>query len=264
MVRARRRRRTALRWSLLVALWAGVATALGATAAFGARWVVAPGRFPLTRIEVVGAREARESELVDLARGWMGRNILVIDLTEVEAKLREHPWIGPRESGGTIRIHRHLPGGLLVNITERTVGGMALLNGVVYLVDPWGRPIDRYGPRYAHHNYPIIVGSVESLPAGVGLTRALAATHPDLLERVSEIDVFDPHQAVLKFEEETYDVVLSREDYTRNLDNYLRMRDVIESEDEGAVQYVDLRWKDRITLMRAPAAPEKNGTNGGS
>lgn len=276
MVRARRRRRTAARLSLVVLLWgAGVAVVL-TTLVLGARWAVSPGQFGLQTVSVKGTSEAIDAEIQGLMEPWRGENLLTLDLNMVEKKLRTHPWIG---SSGSVRIQRRLPGSLTVTVDERKAGGLALLDGVVWLLDGNGMPVDRYGPRYARHDFPIIkgldgmkarAGDIKSsgqlapaLAAGVAATRTLAVSVPEFYQEISEIDVSDPAMIVLRLDSVEYDLRLSTEEYLKNLDNYFAIRDRIKTPEGGAIEYVDLRWKDRVAVMPAAIQIEKVNSNGG-
>lgn len=279
MVRAKRRRRTAARLSLVVLMWgAGVALLLF-TLVLGARWAISPGHFGLSTITIKGASEAIDSEIQGLIEPWRGENLLTLDLDAVERKLRTHPWIG---SSGSVRLQRRLPGSLAVTLDERKAGGLALLDGVVWLLDSNGMPLDRYGPRYARHDFPIIKGLdglktratrtdtkaagrlAQALAAGVAATRTLAAGAPDFYAEISEIDVSDPTMIVLRLDSAEYDLRLSTEDCLKNLDNYFAIRDRIKSPDGGPIEYVDLRWKDRVAVMPASTQVERADTDGGS
>src|SRR5262245_50040987 len=94
MVRARRRRRTALRMTVLALLWMLAGLGSIVTFAFAERWATAPGQFPVNRIEVRGNTRATEDEIRGLVADWLGRNLFVVTLPDVERKVREHPWIG--------------------------------------------------------------------------------------------------------------------------------------------------------------------------
>ena len=202
----------------------------------------------------------------------MGRNILTIALSEIEKKVREHPWIG---ASGGVKVQRRLPGGLVITVRERAAAGCALAGGVVYLLDEKGLPIDRYGPRHAHYDFPIIkgldglraaVGKTSgaearlraALVAGVDVTRTLAAREPAFYQQVSEIDMSDPDMVVLRLEGETYDLRLSREDCLRNLERYVALRNEM-NDAGGDIEYVDLRWRDRIAVMPAITVVDQNG-----
>jgi cell division septal protein FtsQ len=267
-VRAARRRRTAVRWTLLsLAMGAGVWTAaLAASAA--ARWTMGPGRFPLKTVEVRGQQRATTGQIRELTAEWMGRNLLTLDLPAIERKVREHPWIG---SSGRVRIDRRLPSSILVTLGERTAGGLALLDGVVWVLDDRGLPIDRFGPDYADLDFPLVKGLdalrasgdaarlSAALAAGVSVSRRLAEGSPELWEQVSEIDVSREHEIALRLEGLDHDVLLSAEDPLRNLDSYLALRDRIGGRDDGAIDYVDLRWRDRIAVMPAARNTTQDG-----
>jgi cell division septal protein FtsQ len=286
LVRARRRRRTAARVTLQVFGWAGAAAVLGLCVLMGARWAVGPGNFRLATVVVKGTSEAIESEILDLMKDRMGQNILTLDLDEVEEKVRRHPWIG---SAGSVRVQRRLPDSVVIAVGERTAGGLALMGGAVWLLDVNGMPIDRFGPRYARYDFPIIKGLDAMRPAvapagatatpereaanarlsqalarGVSVTRTIAQKEPGFYAEVSEIDVSDPGMVVLRLEDEEYDLRLSSEDYLRNLDNYFAIRDRIKSDEEdGGIEYVDLRWKDRVAVMPALTPARSVDKDGG-
>ena len=53
-------------------------------------------------------------------------------------------------------------------------------------------------------------------------------------------------------------MILSSEDPLRNLDSYLALRDRIGGR-EDAIDYVDLRWRDRIAVMPAARNTTQDG-----
>ncbi|MGH9867277.1 MAG: cell division protein FtsQ/DivIB [Candidatus Polarisedimenticolia bacterium] len=267
-VRARRRRRTAARWVVMsVALAAGLA-ALVAAGGAAVRWSLGPGHFRLENVVVRGTREAREDEVRELVAEWSGRNLLTIALPEVEKRVRRHPWVG---AGGGVRIERKLPSSLIITVGERTAGGLALLDGVVWLLDERGLPIDRYGPRYARYDFPLVKGLDglraeggeerlrHALADGARVSAELAAKAPSLWKEISEIDVAREHEVVLRLEGTEHDVRLSADEPLLNLPGYLALRDEIGGDGEEAIEYVDLRWRDRIAVMPAAQHRTRNG-----
>ncbi|HZI94638.1 MAG TPA: FtsQ-type POTRA domain-containing protein, partial [Patescibacteria group bacterium] len=92
MVRARRRRRTAARMTVMTLLWVAAAFCAMVAFAFAQRWTTSPAHFRLAEVTVRGNHEASEAEIRQLAQDWMGKNIFVITLPDVEKKVREHPW----------------------------------------------------------------------------------------------------------------------------------------------------------------------------
>ena len=274
-VRAQRRRKTALRLGVLVILWTAASAGALAIGAVGIRWVTGSGRFPLKTVVVKGTRLAQESEIQGLMGEWMGLNLLNIGLLDVEKSVRAHPWIG---QSGWVRIQRRLPGTLVITVREREAVSAALVGGVVVLLDEQGLPIDRFGPRYAGYDFPIIRG-VDSLigggpdgearlrralAEGVRVTRTLASREPAFYDQVSEIDVSQESMVVLKVEGEAYDLRVSGEDCLRNLRDYLALREEIKSSRHGSIEYVDLRWEDRIAVMPAATGGSITAREGGN
>jgi cell division septal protein FtsQ len=276
-VRARRFRRSALRATILVSLSVGAVIALFIVGLLAVRWVKSPGNLKLARLDIQGQHEGREEEIRDLVAPWMGKNLLSIDLLDLEESVRKHPWIG---TGGQVRIQRRFPNGLRITVREREAAGLALVNGAVVLVDAQGAPIDRLGPRYAEYDFPIIVGLEglvraahdknavrrsaaaarlsDAMRKGVEVVAALAAHEPAFYAQISEIDMSDPGMVGLVLEGESYTLRLSREDCLRNLHNYFALRPELASADD-AVAYVDLRWENRVAVSPASALIEEDG-----
>jgi len=269
-VRAQRRRRSALRMGLGVLTWTALAAAGLGAVLLSVRWAVTSPRFEVAHIDVRGTVEAEADEVAALAGEFVGENIFGVSLVKVEEKVREHRWIA---SGGWVRIRRSLPSTLVITVREREPAGLALVGGDLFLLDEAGLPIDRYGPGYATWDFPIIKGLdglreerpgggrglQEALATGVDVTRELAAREPAFYDQVSEIDLSEPSMIVLRLDGETYDLRLSRESCLRNLENYFALRDQIKDGSEDDIEYVDLRWQDRIAVMPAATVVEHNG-----
>ncbi|MFQ5701749.1 MAG: cell division protein FtsQ/DivIB [Acidobacteriota bacterium] len=271
LVRAQRRRRSVLRCVLFLLLWSGIAATGAAATAFGVRWITSPEHLQLRRVIVRGLEQARREEIVALVEPWLGRNVLEISLDKVEKKIREHPWVGPT---GKVRIQRRLSDALVITIEERKAAGLALVDGFIVLLDEHGLPIDRFGPRYVRYDFPIIQGLdglvraakagdgvrlKKAMRRGVDVTRTLARKVPAFYAKVSQIDVSDPSMVVLRIDGRDYDLRLSRDEYLRNLEHYFALEKVLEGRGD-AIDYVDLRWQDRVAV--SPAATHGNQHGG--
>lgn len=264
-VRMQRRKRRVLRVATVVVLILAGAFALAAAAGFAGQWLWTERRLPLSRIDVRGNEHVASREIEVMLAPWYGLNVMTLPLHEIEEKVRAHPWIG---SSGAVALRWKLPGTLIVEVTERRPAGFALLRGEIWLLDDAGMPIDRHGPRYARYDFPILKGIdqladggsenrsrlAEALADGVAVTKALATQGGGFFDEVSEIDVSEPGTAILRLDDETYDLRVSTSDCLRNLDRYLALRKEIQGDGALEVAYVDLRWQDRIAVM--PAATE--------
>jgi cell division septal protein FtsQ len=140
--------------------------------------------------------------------------------------------------------------------------GIGRLGRTLYLVDPEGIVIDEYGPRHAEFDLPIIDG-LAGRPGGVGVvdqTRArLAAqvmasleTRPDLAQQVSQIDVSDPHDAVVILENDTAMVRLGEAEFVERLQGYLDLAPALRERVAG-IDYVDMRFDERLYVR--PVSP---------
>jgi len=264
-VRMQRRKRTVLRVVMVTVLVLAGAVAVAAAAGFAGHWLWTEQRLPLSRIEVRGNEQVAGGEIEVMLAPWRGRNVMTLPLNEIEERIRDHPWIG---SSGAVALRWKLPGTLVVEITERRPAGLALMKGEIWLLDEAGMPIDRHGPRYARYDFPILKGIdglagggsedrtrlAEALADGVAVTKALAARGGGFFDEVSEIDVSEPGTAILRLDDEKYDLRVWTNDCLRNMDRYLALREEIHGDGSLEVAYVDLRWQDRIAVM--PAAPE--------
>ena len=119
------------------------AAALAAGAKLGAeRWgeglrAAALGRFECTRLVVRGLAHVPAPELARATALRPGTRLLAVDPGEVEARLRQHPWILE------VRARRLPPFDLLVEVVERRPVALADgAHGRAFLVD-------RSGTRFA-------------------------------------------------------------------------------------------------------------------
>ena len=146
--------------------------------------------------------------------------------------------------------------------------------------------MDEFGPKYGEFDLPIIDGlfprqaasrvSRASRPAESSARRAdraraaLAASVVDsiqesqsLITRVSQIDVTDPHDAVVLLDNDPALLHLGEEHFRERLQSYLEIAETLRAQ-IPAIDYVDLRFGQRVyvkprgraerTAMQLPAA----------
>jgi len=109
-VKPRRKKR-----SLLVRLLRPLTAALllvGVPVGVGG-WVLTSPRFALAEVEVRGTRRVDPAWVEARVEPLLGRNLVQLPLTRVEAALAGHPWIA------ALSIRKQLPDGLAVEVTER-------------------------------------------------------------------------------------------------------------------------------------------------
>ena len=81
---------------------------------------------------------------------------------------------------------------------------------------------------------------------------------PAFARQVSQIDLSRDDGLELRLSNGEPPIRLNPNQYGLNLDNYLAIRNLIDS-NYGRIQYVDLRWKDRISIMPAAGRSSKHG-----
>ena len=249
-VRRERRHRTAA-WALRrVAVIAGTIGLLGVGAAWASRWIMTTPALAVSSIRVEGAENADPRTVRSLASGALGRNLIRLDLDQVAATVRTHPWVK------SVVVRRQLPDTIVVRVVERTPCALVLLRGEPFLVDTTGARIDRFGPRYASWSFPVLRGLDGLEPAdrarrcraAAVQLHALKKAAPDLHERLAEVDLSNPDRTELTVAGLSSRLRVAPDDWTRNLDAYRDLQASLDSRHE-AIRYVDLRWDGRVTVM---------------
>ncbi len=209
-------------------------------------------------VTVEGNERLSSGEVTGLVEALRGENLLVADLEEGRTSLLASGWV--REAA----LRRVLPSTVHVTLEEREPVGLSRLGSRLYLMDVTGNVIDEFGPRFSDLDLPIIDGlsarggdgapAVDTrraalaarLIAEVGADRALAA-------RVSQVDVANPHDAVVLLNGDPVRIHLGAERFVARLRTYLAvvpaLRQVVPD-----IDYVDLRFDERVYVGPADDA----------
>ena len=259
-VRKRRRVRTYLR----AAAWVGVNLAVAGVVALaawgGIHYLTHSPRFRVARIYIRGGAYAPEKEIRKVTDPLAGKNIFAADLDALQSKLQSQPWIRIASA------KRRIPDSLLVQIEERVPEVLVRVRDGVYLADGEGVMLDRFGPAYADYDFPILTGLDRcgrdtlrrKTRQGAAFVNFLYKTRPQLADQVSELDMEDEESIGVYLNDGGPPLRVDPDSPGRNLDNYLAMRNYIAS-NYGDVEYVDLRWKDRITILPAEERSTEHG-----
>lgn len=239
-------------WSLTVAvtLYAGYR---------GAALLFESPLFQIRRISVEGNLQLSSGEVHAIVDGLQGSNILSADLARYRRRLMQSPWVAD------VGLRRLLPSTIEIFVSERRPMGLCRLGSTLYLVDPRGTIIDEYGPQYAEFDLPIIDGLVRAAGSGQPaideqradlanrVIEALAA-RKDLAERVSQIDVADPHDAVVLLENDPALLHLGETHFLERIQSYEDLAPALR-ERVGRIDYADMRFDERVYVR--PAAVKK-------
>jgi len=209
------------------------------------------------RITVSGNDRLARGEVATLLDGLRGEHMLTVDLEAWRLKLLTSPWVADAA------MRRVLPGTVAVAIAERRPLGVARIGNHLYLIDERGSIIDEFGPNYAEFDLPVIDGLGAAPRDGGPLvdgTRAVLAARllaalqgrPDLTARVSQIDVTDPHDAVVLLKDDTALLRLGDEQFAERLQTYIDLLPVVRKRVPN-IDYVDMRFDERVYVR--PQAP---------
>ena len=164
--------------SIGVAVVVGISVAI----AWGAhRYAVTTPRFSIQKLDVRGNRHHGGDQLAHLAGIERGQNLFAIDTAAAERKLLENPWVR------TAKIGRELPATLRIEVTERDVAAVTVLEGGLYLVTPEGEPFKQ-----------VETGDPNDLPVitGVG-PRDLSIDRARAIDRIAVgLEVLREYQAL--------------------------------------------------------------------
>lgn len=248
------------------AVWAGIrVVAIVALVVVGtwsmATLIVGAPALQVGHITVRGNERLSTGEVLALVDELRGKNILTVRLAEWRERILTSPWV----EDATIR--RVLPSTLEISVHERRPMGIGRLGTALYLVDPRGVIVDEYGPNYADIDLPIIDGLSGRGPRTTGLidppraefaARVLSALEakPELIKRVSQVDVADVHNAIVILDGDTALLRLGESDFAERLQQYIDLAPALHARIE-TIDYVDLRFDERLYVR--PAARPANG-----
>ena len=231
----------------------------------------------VTRITVTGNAWLSKGDVLSMLEGLQGRNMLLVNLDDWRGKVLASPWVAD------VAIRRVLPGTVDVVVAERRPIGIARLSGTLYLMDERGRLIDKFGPNHAGLDLPLIDGLAAGPkgpapqdvsgagPSAIDQARAALATrllaslqeHPALAARVSQVDVTDVRDAAVILKDDTALVRVGDDQFAERLQSYLDLAGTLRERVQD-IDYVDLRFGDRVYVRPQPAGPRPQKTTGGS
>lgn len=224
----------------------------------GASWVTGAPSLRVTRVTVNGNQRLSTGEVLSLVDGIQGRNLIGLDLSEWQDRLLASPWVEAAS------LRRVLPGTVVVTVRERRPMAIGRVGHALYLVDARGVVVDEYGPSYADLDLPMVDGlGADGTRRGTldaarvalaGQVIAALGARPDMLSKVSLIDVSRPHNAVVMLEGDTALLYLGEENFAERLQQYLDLGSALR-ERVAAIDYVDLRFPERLYVR-----PAKGGT----
>jgi cell division protein FtsQ len=121
--------------AVLLVFMAGL---LGVAMVYGYSYVITASCFDLEKTVVRGLQRLSEPDILKLAGLEKGKNILTLNLSETEARIRSHPWVKEAYVG------RELPDRIVIEVVEREGAGVVMIGEVPYMMDTGGEAFKRY------------------------------------------------------------------------------------------------------------------------
>ncbi|MPY88291.1 MAG: FtsQ-type POTRA domain-containing protein [Luteitalea sp.] len=254
---ARKSRVYLRRLAFVVKLLAGVAF-IGLAGTKGYALATSSPLLRVQRVEVTGTHYLAQGEVDAVIEGLEGQNVLLVNLGVWRERLQSAAWVRDAQ------VRRVFPSTVTIAIHERRPIGLARLAGRLYLVDETGVVIDEFTPRYAELDLPIVDGlTVVSRENGLlvdperahlaaQVTTSLAET--PLLGRLSQLDVSDSRDAVVRLTGDGAALHLGTERFAGRLRSYLELVPRLRARVDD-IEYVDLRFDERLYVR--PVDPER-------
>ena len=123
-------------------------------------------------------------------------------------------------------------------------------------------------PNYAQLDLPIVDGLTNGPPTNgptIDPTRAYLAARviaalgprPDLLQRVSQLDVSNPHDAVILLDQDLAFVHIGEDEFLERLQTYLDLSAALRARVPD-IEYADLRFADRVYVRPARGSARRS------
>jgi len=250
-VRKARLTRSLQRWSAVALALVIIGVALFQAGSHAVKRVKMRGGFAVERLEIVGADRGGSESIRERLAPYVGRNIVDINLYEVRAAATSDPWV---LSASAKRV---LPGTLHVTVVERHPAAVAVIDDIAYVVDKTGFVVGQLEPG-PFERLPILTGldvyEGQALAAALAHgVRTIGRLHEVAGLRVGELAEMDfsrRDRIAVRTVDPGPAILLDPERVDRNLNRYLELRREI-ARRAGRLEYVDLRWQDRIAVMPA-------------
>lgn len=203
-------------------------------------------------ISVDGNTRLSTGAVEALVSGLRDEQIFEADLEAYRQRLLDSPWVADA------LFSRVLPATIHISIVEHTPLAVARHDSQLYLVDERGSIIDDYGPMYREFDLPVVDGLMRAeknrAPVPDPARAELAANllhalgeRPDLVERLSQVDVSNAHDAIVMFDDDAAWVHLGDREFLGRLERYVELRPTF-TERFGHLDYVDLRFDKQVYL----------------
>jgi cell division septal protein FtsQ len=258
--RRRRRMVTGITVTMLILLSSMAGWMLGAQLL---HFVRSSPAFCIVELEMDDYPRVDRSELTALTSTVARRaNIFSTHLGRLAREVEKHRWVR------SCSIKRILPDRLHIRLQEKVPAGLARHGDRLLLVDGQGAVIEEPPASESWRGeFPLLTGFSGDaeweahqgrVRKSLGLVELLQHLEQRQdIPRVAEIDMSDPSNTRIWFIGRAYPVLMGDEDFTDKLARYRLIEKTIEERHGGNLQYVDLRFRERVIVKPDPGTEEE-------
>lgn len=203
-------------------------------------------------VQVTCSDQAVQERIAQTDRRLNWGNILLLDILKVQRRLETDSWI--KEA----RVRKSFPSALKIDIIARKPAAL-LQRETVVVIDQEGAELEN-ADRIRYPELPLLVDDrrfIQDYPEKIALAwECLNGLPAEEKSRIDILDVSDPRNAVLQFRTEPTRLFLGVDLFGIKIAEYRKNKDRWESS-FGELEYVDLRFPDRIYIKPRKTAPEK-------
>lgn len=236
-------------------------------------WLLTSPVFALRSVVVAGTARAEAAWVEEGLSRFRGRNLMRLDLAEVQRQLESHEWIRG------VDVRKLLPDRLRVQVVEHQPYALLVTASDRYFLDQWGRVItnadeseddwlvikmdssEPMGAQMAAAQYGADFWVDSALPLqALELARSLAGSLPGRAHRVREVEVLTPGDFRVELEGLGFPLLVRQETAIDKIRLLERLLPQLE-ERLAPIRAVDLRFSRRILIK--PAVRDQPGSQKG-
>jgi len=199
-------------------------------------------KFDVRHLEIQCRKLSVKEDITQFFRGKSLGNLMLLDMGMIKKALLSHPWIKD------VHVRRSFPSTVKIDIKERQPAAL-MKSEALYLIDREGVKLQKVDP--AHPGaYPILTDT-RHFQKHVSAKLNLAWDCLDSLEAVRKmavevIDLTEYGNAKVKLKNSPTWIIFGSGDFKRKIEFLHAHQNTVQS--YGALEYVDLRFKDRLYL----------------
>lgn len=205
--------------------------------------------FAVKKTEIACRQEFVGRDIRALLDASKFRNLLLLDLGRVKDRIEAHRWV--KEA----RLRKVFPSTLKIEIKEREPAAVLKTGDSFLMIDRDGVWLEQLAAR-EDANLPLLLDSAsfrDNYQEKLGLAwKCLGALTPDQRLEIEALDLSDPESVSVYLLGQTTRLILGGERFSERLSFIQSYKETMEGQN-GPLEYIDLRFDDRIIFKPLPA-----------